>query len=230
MRKVFSMFLSSITRSILLASSAIFILNLRSFAAENPAGPVKILAYGDSITAGYRMDRNFAFPFLLEERLKAMGHNVTVINAGISGDTSAQGVQRLPWILKHHPKLDLVLLELGANDGLRGLPVSEMKKNLSVMIQKFRENGKPEIVVFGMQTTKNLSENYRREFEAAFPAIAKKEGALYLPFLLEKVAFNPEFTLDDLIHPNQKGHKALADAIFKFMDARGVWKRLFPAK
>jgi acyl-CoA thioesterase I len=230
MKKVFWTCRNSITRVIVAVTFAFFTCNLCGVAAETQsetsskarAGSLKILAFGDSITAGYHLDRRLAFPALLEQMLKADGLPAEVINAGISGDTTAQGVQRIGWILKHHPKIDVVLLELGANDGLRALPLTSMKANLHKIIAEFKKAGARQIVLFGMKVTKNLSDRYREDFEKTFPTVAAEERVHYLPFFLEKVAFHPELTLEDLIHPNEKGHQALAEALHAFLKTKKV--------
>lgn len=216
--KVFSTPFNSITRTILLCLLGFFTLNLRAIAAESPTKVVKILAFGDSITAGYKLPSTVAYPFQLEKILKAKNYNAQVINAGISGDTSLQGLQRVDWVMKHHPKVDIVLLELGANDGLRGLSIPSMEENLTKLIEKFKNLGVKEIVLFGMKTTRNFAPEYQKQFEGAFPKIAKRQGIRYLPFFLERIAFHPDMTLEDLIHPNELGHQQLANEIFRFLE------------
>jgi len=180
------------------------------------------LAFGDSITAGYRLDRKLAFPSLIEAELLKQNISAQVINAGISGDTALQGLQRIDWVLRHEKNIDLVLLELGANDGLRGLPIAEMEKSLRQIIHRFRAAEISNIILFGMKTTKNQSAQYQADFASSFPKIAKSEKVHYLPFFLEKIAFNPEFTLEDLIHPNEKGHQALANEILRFLKTKNL--------
>jgi acyl-CoA thioesterase-1 len=223
--------MSSITILIFLLIGAFFTGNLRAFGAQTPSSkPVNILAFGDSITAGYRLDPSKAFPQLLENELRQQGIAAKVINAGISGDTSLQGLQRISWVLKNSPPIDLLLLELGANDGLRGLSIPEMEQHLRQIIREFKSRGTREIVLFGMKTTKNQTTDYQRQFQSTFPRLAQKEHIHYLPFFLEKVAFRPEWTLEDLIHPNEKGHELLARGLAEFLKREGILARLQAAE
>jgi acyl-CoA thioesterase I len=142
---------------------------------------------------------------VLEHALKAKGLDVTIINAGVSGDTSAGGRARLDWSLedaKNAP--DAAILELGANDGLRGLPVDEMKKNLDDILARFRARGIP-VLLTGMKAPRNYGEAYARSFDAVFPQLAKKYGALFYPFFLDGVVLNTNLLQADGLHPNPKG-------------------------
>jgi acyl-CoA thioesterase I len=172
----------------------------------------KLVILGDSLTEGYGVAKEAAYPALLEKKIKAAGQDWTVINSGISGSTSASGPSRMKWLLKSKP--DLVLLALGANDGLRGLKVSELEKNLSETIL-IAQKEKVSVVLAGMQMPPNYGEKYTTEFAAAFPKIAKKYKIKLIPFLLEGVAADSKLNLADGVHPNEKGHQVLADSVYK---------------
>ena len=167
--------------------------------------PVRILALGDSLTAGYGVPDGDAFPTVLEHALKARGLDVSVINAGVSGDTSAGGLARLDWSLedaKNPPSAAIV--ELGANDGLRGLPVDEMAKNLDAILARFKARGIP-VLLTGMKAPRNYGEAYARNFDAVFPQLAKKYGVLFYPFFLDGVVLNTNLLQADGLHPNPMG-------------------------
>ena len=173
-----------------------------------------IIFFGDSITAGYGLSKEQAFPALIESKLRSKEHNYQVINAGLSGETSAGGLSRIDWILRQ--RVDIFVLELGANDGLRGLPPAETQKNLQGIIDKVRaKNPDVKIIIAGMMVPPNLGQNYSREFQAIFPELAKKNDALLIPFLLEGVAGDRDLNLADGIHPNVKGHEIVADNVYR---------------
>jgi acyl-CoA thioesterase I len=178
--------------------------------AQTPAK--KLLVLGDSLSEGYGIAKADAYPSLLEMKIKASGKNWTVINASISGSTSASGPARLKWQLKSKP--DLVLIALGANDGLRGLDVKSIEKNLAATIEMARREKVP-IVFAGMYMPPNYGEDYRKKFEAVFTNLAKKYQLKFIPFLLEGVAGKPELNLADGIHPNEKGHKILVESLYR---------------
>lgn len=188
------------------------IIGLAAFLLSFNQKETTILFYGDSLTAGYGLSKEQAFPQLIEDRLNADGRNVNVINAGLSGETSAGGLNRIDWILKQ--PIDIFVLELGANDGLRGLPLTETKKNLQAIIDKVKEkNPNVKIIIAGMQVPPNLGPEYTREFRSIFPELAKKNDALLIPFLLDGVAGDDTLNLPDGIHPNVEGHKIVADNV-----------------
>lgn len=176
-----------------------------------------IIFFGDSITAGYGLSKEQAFPALIENRLKSDNYNFQVVNAGLSGETSAGGLSRISWILKQ--PVDIFVLELGANDGLRGLPPQETKKNLQGIIDKVREkNPEVEIVIAGMMVPPNMGKEYSREFQTIFPELAKKNNATLIPFILEGVAGHQELNLGDGIHPNVKGHQMVAEQLYPVLE------------
>jgi len=177
------------------------------------AREIKILAFGDSLTAGYQLAADAAYPKQLEKMLNEKKFTVKVVNAGVSGDTSAQGLKRVDWVLKSGP-FDIILLCLGGNDGLRLLPVKDMKKNLELILDKFQKT-KAQIVFIGMKVPTNSDPKYTKDFEAVFPGIAKKKKLIFVPFLLEGVAASELLNLDDQIHPNPKGHQIIAENLMK---------------
>lgn len=164
--------------------------------------PIEIVAFGDSLTAGFGLQASESFPARLEQALKAKGHNVTVTNAGVSGDTTGAGLARFDWAIG--PKTQAVILELGANDALRGLPPDQAERNLDAIIAKLKARGIP-VLVTGMRAPNNWGEGYRRRFDSIFAKLAKKHSELLYPFFLEGVALKPELNQPDGIHPNAKG-------------------------
>ena len=174
-----------------------------------------VLCLGDSLTEGYGVEDEHAYPSVLERRLRAKGQQVRVINAGINGSTSASAVGRLRWQLKAKP--DVMVLALGGNDGLRGLDLSETKKNLSDAIQLAKSHG-VEVVLAGMQIPPNYGADYTREFKAMFPALAEKHEVARIPFLLEGVAAQPELNLPDGIHPNAKGYERVVENVLAVLE------------
>ncbi len=169
------------------------------------AKPLRILALGDSLTQGYGVPPGDDFPNVLEHALKAKGLDVSVINAGVSGDTSAGGRARLDWSLEdaNNPP-DAAIVELGANDGLRGLPVDDMAKNLDVILARFKSRGIP-VLLTGMKAPRNFGEAYAKSFDSVFPQLAKKYGVLFYPFFLDGVALNANLLQADGLHPNPRG-------------------------
>lgn len=179
--------------------------------------PKVILFFGDSLTAGYGLSTTQAFPSLIEKRLNSNGKPVKVINAGLSGETTAGGLARIDWVLRQ--PIDVFVLELGANDGLRGLPVDQTQKNLDAIIAKVKAKfPNVKIVIAGMMVPPNMGPDYSTKFQRIFPAIAKKHEATLIPFLLEDVAGDDELNLSDGIHPNVEGHKVVAKNVFRIIE------------
>lgn len=174
-------------------------------AAHAAGRPIRILAFGDSLTQGYGVPPGDDFPDVLEHALKAKGMNATVINAGVSGDTSAGGLARLDWSLEdaNNPP-DAAILELGANDGLRGLPVDDMAKNLDTILARFKARGIP-VLLAGMKAPRNYGDAYAKQFDAVYPQLARKYGVLLYPFFLDGVALNTNLIQADGLHPNPAG-------------------------
>jgi acyl-CoA thioesterase-1 len=164
--------------------------------------PLRIVVFGDSLVAGLGLKQSDAFPAQLERALKARGHAVEVINAGVSGDTTAGGLARLAWAVPE--QTDAVILELGANDVLRGLDPARAKTNLDKTITAIKAGG-AEVLLAGMFAPRSLGENYVRAFEGMYPELAKKHGLILYPFFLDGVAMDPKLNLDDGLHPNPRG-------------------------
>ncbi|MEM9391930.1 MAG: arylesterase [Bacteroidota bacterium] len=172
-----------------------------------------IIFFGDSITAGYGLSKEQAFPALIASSFKDEGLNCEILNAGLSGETSAGGLSRIDWILRK--PVDVFVLELGANDGLRGLPLESTKSNLQKIIDKVKEqNPNVALVIAGMMVPPNLGSEYSKEFEEIFPDLARANDAILIPFLLDGIAGNQELNLADGIHPNVEGHRIVAKNIF----------------
>lgn len=173
-----------------------------------------ILFYGNSITAGYGLDLTDAFPALIQERLDSLGYDYRVINTGLSGETTASGLSRIEWVLR--TPVDIFVLELGGNDGLRGISLDETKRNLeSIIIKVQAEYPQVKIVVAGMQIPPNMGQEYTEEFRSIFPALAEKYDAVLIPFLLEGVGGDPELNLPDGIHPTEEGHQIVAETVWE---------------
>jgi acyl-CoA thioesterase-1 len=164
--------------------------------------PLRIVVLGDSLVAGFLLKESDAFPAQLERALKARGHRVEVINAGVSGDTTAGGLQRLQWVVPDGT--DAVILELGANDALRGLDPAEVSANLDRIMTAVKAGG-AQVLLAGMLAPRNLGEPYTRKFDAIYPALAGKHDTLLYPFFLDGVALQPQLNLSDGFHPNPKG-------------------------
>ena len=172
-----------------------------------------IVFLGDSLTEGYGLEKTEAFPFLFQQALKAKGYkDIKVINAGISGSTSASAPSRLKWYLRIKPTI--LVLALGANDGLRGVNPQAMKKNLATTIQLALDRN-IQVVLAGMKIPRNYGSQYTREFESVYPELAEEFKIPLIPFLLDGVATHPEMNLPDGIHPNSKGHQIIAKRILE---------------
>lgn len=175
-----------------------------------------ILFFGDSLTAGYGLSPEEAFPALVEKALLKENKKVKVTNAGLSGETSAGGLSRIDWTLRQ--PVDIFVLELGANDGLRGLPLAQTKINLQSIIDKVKgKYPKAKIVLAGMMVPPNMGKAYSDEFKKIYPALAKKNGASLIPFLLEGVAGDDKLNQPDGIHPNQQGHQIVANHLVTYL-------------
>lgn len=172
--------------------------------------PVKLLVLGDSLTAGYGLPSEESFTVKLQAALKAEGLNVTVVNAGVSGDTSAGGLARLDWLLADKP--DFALVELGANDGLRGLDPKITYDNLDAVLTRLAKRQVPTLLA-GMYAPPNLGREYGEQFNGVFPRLAEKHGVLFYPFFLDGVAAERELNQADGIHPNAKGVSVLVERI-----------------
>ncbi len=173
-----------------------------------------IAALGDSLTAGIGVDPEQNFPSQLQRKLDESGYRYRVVNAGVSGDTSAQGLNRLPTVRELRPAI--VIVALGANDGLRGLPVETTRDNLEAIIRAVQEDGS-KVVLAGMEIPPNYGLAYTRAFRAIFPELAGRYGTALIPFLLEGVGGHAELNQDDGIHPTGKGYRIVAANVWKIL-------------
>ncbi len=169
------------------------------------------MALGDSLTAGLGLLEMQAYPALLQQKIDDEGYNFTVVNSGVSGDTSAAGLQRLDWALDGDVKI--LILELGANDGLRGLPPAEMKKNLASIIERSHERG-ISVLLLGMEAPPNFGNEYTVSFRQVYRDLARQYRVAFVPFMLDKVAGHADLNQSDGIHPNVEGTRIVADTIW----------------
>jgi acyl-CoA thioesterase-1 len=176
-----------------------------------------VLFLGDSITAGHGIDPSQAFPALIQEKINTQGWNFKVINAGQSGDTSAGGLSRLDWLLRN--RIDVLVLELGGNDGLRGLPVEVTEKNLQAIINRVKARyPNVTIILAGMKVPPNMGQRYSHRFAQIFPRLARNNHAQLIPFILEGVGGVRALNLPDGIHPTTKGHRVVAANVWKVLE------------
>jgi acyl-CoA thioesterase-1 len=183
------------------------------------AAPVTktVLFLGDSLTAGYGVDPSQAYPAIIQTKIDARGWRFRVVNAGQSGDTSAGGLSRLEWLLKN--RIDVLVLELGGNDGLRGLPVENTRANLQAIIDRTRQRyPQVKIIIAGMKLPPNWGGDYGRRFEQMFAELAKKNKAALIPFVLEGVGGVRNLNQPDAIHPTPEGHKLVAANVWKVLE------------
>jgi acyl-CoA thioesterase-1 len=179
-----------------------------------PARP-RIVAFGDSLTAGLGLLEQEAYPALLQRKIDEAGYGFEVVNAGVSGDTSAGGMRRLDWALEGDAKV--LIVAFGGNDGLRGLPVAQMKENLSAIIDKARERNVV-VILAGMEAPPNFGQEYATQFRQAFRDVALTKKVLFVPFLLNNVAGKPELNQADGIHPNQQGTQIVAATVWAVLE------------
>lgn len=186
-------------------------------AADPNAAPARprVVAYGDSLTAGLGLLEQQAYPALLQQKVDAAGYQFEVVNAGLSGDTSAGGVRRLDWALEGDVKV--LIVAFGGNDGLRGLPVAQLKENLSAIIGQARDRGAV-VILAGMEAPPNFGSDYTAAFRQAFRDVALRERVIFIPFLLDKVAGNAALNQADGIHPNQQGAMVLAESVWTVLE------------
>ena len=182
---------------------------------DAPPARSRIVAFGDSLTIGLGLLEQEAYPALLQNKINEAGYQFEVVNAGVSGDTSAGGLRRLDWALQGDVKV--LIVAFGGNDGLRGLPVSQMKENLSQIIDRARERNIV-IVLAGMEAPPNFGQEYATGFRQAFRDVALNKRVLFIPFLLNNVAGKPELNQADGIHPNQQGTQIVADTVWSVLE------------
>lgn len=189
-----------------------FVIALPAGAAS--AGPYRILVLGDSLTAGYGLPENDGFIPQLQDALDKMGLATKVINGGVSGDTTAGGLSRLDWMLADRP--DIILIELGANDALRGLSPEEAKNNLEQIILRCKATG-ARILLAGMLAPRNMGDEYAERFDAIYPALAQAHGIMLYPFFLDGVAARPELNQQDGLHPTREGVAVIVKGILPYL-------------
>lgn len=176
-----------------------------------------ILFFGNSLSAGYGIEAEDAFPGLVAARIDSLNLNYRVINGGLSGETTASGLSRLDWFLEEEPSI--FVLELGGNDGLRGIDLAETKKNLKAIIQLVKSKyPETKILLAGMQIPPNMGQEYTSDFQKLYPQIAQEEDVELIPFLLEGVAGDPDLNLPDGIHPTEEGHQIVFENIWPFIE------------
>jgi acyl-CoA thioesterase-1 len=184
-------------------------------AAAGPAAERKIFILGDSLTAGWGLEAADSLPARLEAALKARGHKVRVVDGGVSGDTTAGGRARIGWVLQDRP--DAVIVELGGNDALRGIEPESTRRNLDAILARIGAAGVPALLT-GWKSPRNLGPEYVAEFEAVFPALAKKHQVLFYPFILEGVAMDPALNQGDGIHPNARGVARMVEGLVPLVE------------
>jgi acyl-CoA thioesterase I len=199
----------------LLAASAGLGANMDAM-AQPASREIVIVALGDSLTAGYQLPPDAAFPVQLEKALRSRGADVKVINAGVSGDTAAEGLARLDWSLPDNA--DAVILELGANDALRGIPVGETTRVLDAILARLKGR-KLSVLIAGMEAPRNWGPDYVTEFRAMYANLARKYDAPLYPFFLDGVALDPTLTLKDGLHPTQKGVARIVEGILPSVES-----------
>jgi acyl-CoA thioesterase-1 len=184
----------------------------------SPENEKLILFFGNSLTAGYGIDEEDAFPALIQDKIDSLELDYRVINGGLSGETTASGLNRLDWFLEEQPYI--FVLELGANDGLRGIALTETRKNLNAIIEKVKASyPDTKILLAGMQIPPNMGPEYTASFRSMYEEIMTQQEVGLIPFLLEGVAGNPDLNLPDGIHPTEEGHRIVAET---------VWQQLYP--
>jgi acyl-CoA thioesterase-1 len=196
---------------------------LAGWAQSPPGTPDKaaaarktVVVLGDSIAAGYGVDPSEAYPALLQEKIDGAGLSFTVVNAGVSGDTSADGLNRINWLLKR--PIDVLVLELGGNDGLRGVPATATETNLQAIVNRVKQKyPRARFVIAGMQMPPNMGEAYTTAFRQIFPTLAERNHAALVPFLLEGVGGDPKLNQPDHIHPTAEGHRIVAENVWKVL-------------
>jgi acyl-CoA thioesterase-1 len=199
-------------RRLLAAALLLAAFGVASPTSARGAGVIAVL--GDSLTAGLGVAAEEAFPALLEARLRREGYDYRVVNAGVSGDTTAGGLRRVDWVLRAKP--DVVVVALGANDGLRGQPPAAMRDNLAAIIARLRASG-AQVLLAGMLMPPNYGGEYTREFAAVYPEVARRTRVPLMPFLLDGVAAEPRALQPDGLHPNAAGHQIIAEKLWPYL-------------
>jgi acyl-CoA thioesterase-1 len=197
-------------------------------AKRDASNVITIIALGDSLTAGFGLSRNQAWPALVGEKMRAAGYDFVVVNAGSSGDTTAGGLRRLPAILRAHRKVDIFILELGINDAFRGVDLGQIRENLEAIIDQTRvRHPNAVIVVAGMQLPGYSSQDYVNAFGSIFATVAKKNQAMLIPYFLEGVGGDPALNQWDRVHPNAAGQRVLAENVWRVLEP--LLRKMSPA-
>lgn len=217
------MIIKPILRLLVTICSLVIFFGLPGCTSEEPAGPGSddgasydgiIVAMGDSLTAGLGVSPQKSYPALLEQLLRERGLNYRVVNGGVSGETSSGARSRVDWIISMKP--DLVILETGANDGLRGLAPELVRSNIGEIIEKMRQ-ADISVILAGMQMVANMGPDYVTSFNLIYPELAAEHGVSFMPFFLEGVALQPELNQDDGIHPNEQGYRIIAGNVLPYV-------------
>ncbi len=188
-----------------------------ALAEKDSVAKKTIVFFGNSLTAGYGVEPSEAYPELLQQRLDSLGLNFEVVNAGVSGETTAAGNSRIAWVLRQ--QVDVFVLELGGNDGLRGIPVSETRKNLQAIIDKVKTRyPEVKIILAGMQVPPSMGRTYADEFSAVYPELAQRNQVALIPFLLEGVGGERELNQRDGIHPTAEGQRIVAENVWRLLE------------
>jgi len=198
-----------VARALFFAALALSIFGVREARAERV-----IVALGDSLTAGLGVAADEAYPARLEARLAREGYAYRVVNAGVSGDTTAGGLRRVDWVLRAKP--EIVIVALGANDGLRAQSPQAMRENLAAIVRRLQAAG-ARVLLAGMRLPPNYGTEYTKEFQAVFPEVARSTGAAFMPFLLDGVAADPRLNQPDGIHPTAAGQQVIADRLWPYL-------------
>jgi acyl-CoA thioesterase-1 len=193
---------------------ALVYLTLAACASAGNREPL-VIFLGDSLTAGHELPANLAFPALVAKTLRERGRPIRVVNAGVSGDTSSGGLDRVSWLLEQKP--DLLVVGLGVNDAFRGQPVDRIEANLRAIVKQAKSEG-VRVLLLGMRVPTNYGPDYTETFAAIYPRIAKSEKVDLMPFLLEGVGGHPELNFDDGIHPNEEGQRLIADNVLVYVE------------
>jgi acyl-CoA thioesterase I len=207
------------TQLLLGALGALLFVQTAEAARRDPSNVITIVALGDSLTAGFGLSRNQAWPALIGEKMRAAGYDFEIVNAGSSGDTTTGGLRRLPALLRAHRKIDIFVLELGINDVFRGVEIDQIRDNLQAIINQTRaKHPEAAIVVAGMQLPGYSSEDYVSAFGSMFASLAQENRATLIPFFLEGVAGDPALNQWDRVHPNAAGQRVLAENVWRVLE------------
>ena len=200
----------------MLLKVTIFIITAVFSFSLNAQDSQTILFFGDSITAGYGLTEEEAFPAIIQQKIDSLGLNYNVVNSGLSGETTAGGLRRIDWVLQQH--VDLFVLELGGNDGLRGIDPENSKQNLQGIINKVSETyPDAKILLTGMEAPPNMGQTYTSQFRDIYRELSTANNVEFMPFILEGVAGSPVLNQPDGIHPTAKGHRVVADDLWEYL-------------